>query len=238
MELTPAEEMLLVSRTPQGRNLGGRIPVVHGVAGGVLLELALHGRVVLSDGRLVAVEGDAGANPGPGHGTVAGGVPGDVLGPEAEALWKRIRAERRPAKPRTWVRRTVSGKAYTRVRAGLAERGILRAEKRRVLGLFPSVGWPEADPGPAAEVRDRLTRAVNGVRADDRTVALVMLLDVCGQSGRLYPDLGWRARKARIAKIAEGPWQSADTAETVRAITKGVQTEIRMAEAADAANDG
>lgn len=229
MELTPAEELLLMSRTPQGRNFGGEIPVVHGVAGGVLLELALHGRIALRNERLLAVNGFA-VPPGAEHGGVLSSA---VLGAEAEALWKRLRAERRPARPQTWVRRTVSEKPHRRVRAALAERGILRSERHRVLGVFPANYWVEADPAPAAAIRERLADAVHGVRADERTVALVMLLDACGQSVRMYPELDSRERKKRIAKISQGPWANRDTEDTVRAVTKGVRAAISMAETAE-----
>jgi hypothetical protein len=40
----------------------------------------------------------------------------------------------------------VSRKLRDQVLAGLAERGILRADKHRVLGLFPVTRWPEAHP--------------------------------------------------------------------------------------------
>jgi Golgi phosphoprotein 3 (GPP34) len=59
----------------------------------------------------------------------------------------------------------------------LAARGVLRAERRRVLGVFSTRSWPAQDPSRKAEVRQQVTQALAGTAApDERTAALIALL--------------------------------------------------------------
>jgi hypothetical protein len=67
----------------------------------------------------------------------------------------------------------------TRVRLyeRLAERGLLRAEKGRILGILPSHRWPAEHVGHEAAVRASLVTALrDGVTTDARTGALISLL--------------------------------------------------------------
>ncbi|WP_328465422.1 GOLPH3/VPS74 family protein [Streptomyces sp. NBC_00448] len=225
MELTLAEELLLLSRNEQSGRLAASEAVSFGVAGAVLMELALDGRIGVRDNRVVALDGGSGA------------LAVRQAGPPAEELWKRIREQRRPRRAARWVGSARNDKAYQKVRTGLRDRGIVHAERRRVLGLFPATRWTEADPVPAVEIRDRVARAVSGGDADERTVALVLLVDASELSARVFPRIDRRTRKDRLRKFAAGPWASEPVGEAVRAVTKGVTGALSSARAAQAANN-
>jgi hypothetical protein len=220
VDLTPAEELLLISASPGSGRYAARQPMSFGVAGAVLMELALLGAIVVRDGRIIATD-DWGGDPATAH-----------AGPQAEKLWKRIREQHRPRRAAKWVNAAASDKTYAAVRAGLRDRGIVQAERGRVMGLFPRTHWTAADPAPGLEARDRLSRAMNGGGADDRTVALVLLADACGLSRTLFPQVARRARKDMIRKLSDGPWSSAPTGEAARAVAKGVSAAIAAAQAA------
>lgn len=238
MELTPAEELLLVSARPGSGRLRARESLTFGVAGAVLMELAVNGRIVVRDRRLVAVDG---WDDGP---SAIGQHPGGQerpqdrgqVGPLAEEWWKRVRARERPWRPQQAVAAVLSGKVYNTVRAGLHERGLVQGERGRALGLFPRTRWSAADPAPGLEARDRLARAVAGGGADERTVALVLLADACGLSGELFAQTDRRARKERIKKLSQGPWTSEQTGEAVLAVVQGVRAAISAARAAQASS--
>jgi hypothetical protein len=67
---------------------------------------------------------------------------------------------------------------FTVLRGYLADRAdALRAERRRVLGIFTARSWPAADPSRKAGVRQQVTQALAGTAApDERTAALIALL--------------------------------------------------------------
>lgn len=209
MDLALAEEYLLVSRGPDGRSLVAGVAATRGVAGALLVELALRGEVGVRDGRLVA---DA-----------SGGAAGrSAAHPELDALAARIRAESHPRKPKWWVQKAESRAVNTRLLAGLAGRGILAEHPRRALGLFPVTRWVEQDPQPADAVRRRLVRAVEGGPADARTAALVAVVDACGLSRRLFRDVPAATRRARIRELSEGEWAATAVRDAIRAVQAAV----------------
>jgi hypothetical protein len=90
----------------------------------------------------------------------------------------RIRAARRPASLATWVERFAGWKELPhRIAGRLCERGILRADERKILLLFRQRIYPEVNPEPERRLIDRLNQAVFGAGTDldPRTAALVSL---------------------------------------------------------------
>ncbi|MEE4543892.1 GPP34 family phosphoprotein [Streptomyces sp. V4-01] len=223
MELTPAEELLLVCSSTTNGRLSAREPCTIAVAGAVLVELALHGRVVVRERRLIAVDGGD------------DGRLGGQVGPRAEEWWKRVRAHDRTRQPRYWVRAAVTDKVYAKVRSGLGDRGLLRSERRRALGLFPYTRWTVTDPAAVLGIRERMARAVSGGGADERTVALVLLADAGQLSRALLPRADRRSRKETLKKLSQGPWTGEETGEAVRAVAKAVGAVVSAAQAAHAA---
>lgn len=224
MELTLAEELVLVSRKKgSGRFVAGEA-VSFGVAGALLTELALDGRIEVRDKRIVAVDGGS------------GGLAARHVGPQAEELWKRIRGQDRLRRPARWVAGAKNDKAYQKARTELRDRGIVQDERRRVLGVFPATRWTEVDPGPGFEIRDRVVRAMNGGDADERTVALVLLVGVSELGPRVFPPADRRTRKDRLHKFTAGPWASEPVGETVQAVLRGVTAALSASRAAAAAD--
>jgi len=217
-DLSLAEEItVLARRRPRDMNADDRRRF--GVCGAVLMEWALSGCVVLRDGRLAVgeredVDADAlriGAETG--------------AGPAAAGLWRRIRAEEVPLKPVKWI----AGHSLAEpVQDRLVERGILRAERRRVLGLFPATRWVEADPAPAAAIRQRVT---HGGPVDDRTRALFHLAVACGYRSALLPAADSVSGRERFARLAESPWENRRNGATVRALADSVEQAVRRATA-------
>ena len=109
------------------------------MAGAHVIDLALAELVTVEDGKLV---------------TTAGAAPQDALHAH---LLDQIRGDTKPRKVSKWMNRWGRD---TQVRQAapdrLAERGILRAEGRRIIGLFPVIRYPVADVAAANEVRGRV----------------------------------------------------------------------------------
>lgn len=192
-------------------------------AGALLVELALLRRADL------AGDGDGGRV---GRIVVRDPSPtGNALLDEALGV---VRA-REGSKPKALVAPLARLKPAARAIASLAERGVLRREEGRVLGIFPTTRWPAADTRHEDAVRADLRRVlVEGGDPDERTAALVAVLSATGQAGRVLASGGsgadaeeWtaahrRAADRRAKEIARRSWGS----EAVRAYVQEISAAI------------
>ncbi|MEU3460613.1 GPP34 family phosphoprotein [Streptomyces sp. NPDC006733] len=215
MELTLAEELLLLARTPEGRSTMSGLVATRGVAGALLIELALRERIVVRDGKLVATKQDTGGS----------------ADAELDALYAQIRDDR-PRSAKRWVQKAESRRVNGRVLSGLAAKGVLREEPYRVLGLFPSTRWTSRNPALPNDIRDRLTAIVGGARPDDRSAALIALVDACGLTKKTFPGIDPRLRKARIKELAQAQWSAAAVQDAVTAVRAAITAAIASASAA------
>jgi Golgi phosphoprotein 3 (GPP34) len=190
-DMTLAEELLLVAlddaKGDDTANWGSGIEA--GLAGAILLELALAGCVHPEDGKLAAAECD---------------VPGDPL---AARAYEFVRAEEKPRDAKHWVGRLkkelnpMRGKVAER----LVERGVLGEEKRKLLGLFSATAYPERDPGPERRLREDLAGVlVTGRDPTAHEAMLVSLLHANDLVKRVVPKDDRKAARKRATEIAKG----------------------------------
>ncbi len=191
-----AEDLLLLAYDDEkGKPVGVISHLEHSLAGALLVELALLDRVDVTE------EGD---ERGPGR-IVVKDSSATGLGPLDEAL-ERL-AELEGKKPKDVLDPLTKGGLTTKLLDGLAERGILRRENGKVLGLFPTTRWPAEDSRHEEDLKAGLRRVlVDGERPDERMAALIALLattvDVKHVVGKEHA-----LQAARRAKeIAEGNW--------------------------------
>ena len=92
-------------------------------------------------------------------------------------------------------------------------------ESDKVLGLFPRTLYPEKDPGPEKELRDRLHWAIftptNEV--DARTAVVVSLMKATGMLEQVFDKRKLKGRKARIEQLASGEMVGAAAREAAEA---------------------
>ena len=207
-----AEDLLLLATDDAtGRLSVSREPVDAGLGGANLAELTLLGKVDVSGeqdqgrrGRIIV------RDPSP---------PGDeVLDAALRILVKR--QGRRPSAVIRPLGRKLRRVLYQR----LAASGALRAERRRVLGIFPTRSWPAQDPSRKAEVRQQVAQALTGAAApDERTAALIALLHALKCEHKVVDprsyQLSRRQLRKRAAEIAQGNWAS-------EAVRKAIDEEI------------
>lgn len=187
--LTLSEEVMLLSLDDDSGAAKERTNVGWAAGGGVLVELTLAGRVDIS-GNKVSVRD-----------TAPTGVP--YLDDELA----RVVEHGKPWKVQDCLR-AVSKEAADGATQALVDRGVLREEKKKVLGLFPTRRYPEVDGTGEDEVRRRLDRViVEGADPDERTASLVALLHGARLRGLAFPQREGRKQiEARMAEIAEGQW--------------------------------
>lgn len=188
---------------------GTRLPRV--LAGAVLLELALDGYVTPADdgedvrkGRLAVRREDR---------------PGDAILARAVAV---VREARRPMKPEAAIEKLdveVRAAVFERV----LERGWVREDRRRVLGLFPTRSWPAVDESRERDVRRELSSVlIDGLDPAPRTAALISLLSAVDAAGKAFPDADRKSIRKRAKDIAEGDWAGAAVRKAVDAINTAV----------------
>ncbi|MGC5615445.1 GOLPH3/VPS74 family protein [Georgenia sp. Z1491] len=110
----------------------------------------------------------------------------------------------------------------------LAERGILRREEGRVLGLFSSTTWPTDDARHEREMRAALTAAIAEGRGDARAVALLSVLSAMDIAHKVLPveGLGGREVRRRVKEMAEGDWAAKAVRDAVAAVDAAVMSAV------------
>jgi Golgi phosphoprotein 3 (GPP34) len=180
----PTELVLLALDETAGRIRGGRPDLDYALAGAVLLDLALEGRVTLDGARVAA----------------GGGLTGDPILDDALA---RVTGERR-RRPKAWVP-TLSRGLRRRLVERLVLAGTLSTERVRMLWVFPAIRYryPPGRLSAGAAIARRVAAAVDGVGAPDpRTAALCGLVRVAGLDRRLFPDRPRRQTRRRLDEVA------------------------------------
>ncbi|MFC0029659.1 GPP34 family phosphoprotein [Micromonospora chaiyaphumensis] len=193
------DELVLLAYDDAGTNRLGRPHLDHGLAGAVLLELALARRVEVTGGRLAVTD------------------PAPIGVPLLDQALATVAGDR-PRKPKDWIGRLAKG-LPDRVLDGLVHAGVLRRESDRVLWVFPRTRYPSptgAEPAVETAARERMLAALLGDGpVDARTAALLALTRAVGLDRKLFRELPRERVKARLGEIAAGDWASAATRKAI-----------------------
>lgn len=215
-----AEELLLLALDDRTGRVGVR-EIDKGLAGAVLLELALLGRVRVAEkrenvraGRLVLQPG-----PPPGHPVLDAGL-----------ATLEDREGRRPER----VIGALGKDLRDRLADGLVAAGVLRRERHRVLGLFPTRRLHAQDGTHEAAVRERIQAALRGATPDERTAALIALLSALKAVTTVFEVPDKRAARRRAREIAEGQWAATAVRKAVEAALAATVTAATVASTAAA----
>ncbi|MHB8077961.1 MAG: GOLPH3/VPS74 family protein [Candidatus Krumholzibacteriia bacterium] len=189
MPLKLHEELFLLAlREREGTTHGVAWPTAVGAA--LLAELVEAGRVDLrAEGKKLFVEP---RDPRP-------------LGePLLDECLAKVTAAKRRAQAALWIVRFAGVKRLpARIAQELCRQGVLRADERTVLLLFRRQIYPEADPRPEREVRERLRRLVfaETTQRDPRTLLLLSLADAVGLLPLLFEKRQLKERGAWVAQL-------------------------------------
>ncbi len=115
----------------------------------------------------------------------------------------------------------------------LVERGLLRREERRWLGVFRTTSMPATDGEHEAQLRARIRRVlVDREEPDARTAAIIGLLSASGGLPTLRPPLPWTGKAAPRAKLERGEWGAAAAGVAVLQIAAASNTALALSLAA------
>jgi len=213
--LTLSEELFLLSlrEKKDAVAFSNRAELPYALAGALLLELYLAGKVRL-DGKKVAAVGRPTAS-------------GELLSQLLEKI-----AAGQPKKLTYWVE-TFGGKERKlrkAVVAGLVMKGILKEEEKTLLWVIAYTGYAEQDTSAKFALKQRLRAVVlGGQKADERTVALLSLGRAAGLLDHLFTrDEMQRARKGIEALVQDEAVGQA-VSETIEAIGAAVMAAVMVA---------
>ncbi|KRF36561.1 GOLPH3/VPS74 family protein [Nocardioides sp. Soil805] len=209
-----AEDLLLLLLDDEKGTLSASDKMRPLLGGALLLELALEGRVEVSErtsrwstAKVAAV--------------------GTPLGEPVldEAL---TRVAEKPRAAQDLVTRLGKGTRELLLDR-LAARGLVERREGRVLGLFPHTTWPARDARHEESVRALLQGAlVQRLTPDARTSALIALLSAIDHAHKVVDrgDVPAREVKRRAKEISEGAWAAQAVKDAVAAAQAAVTAAV------------
>jgi hypothetical protein len=205
--LTLYEEIMLLSIRDEKGTMEHGTNWNLGVGGAVVAELMLSGHVAAVDMKKKVYLEVANHRP-----------PKDKL--LAECL-ERVRTSRRRETIPTWVTRFSNTKHLKkRVAGGLCRKRILKEDEDKVLLLFKRKIYPEVDPVPERELRERMRKALFGLKreVDPRTSIMIALAHSCRILPQLFDKKKLKGQKKRLEAITRGELVGSAAKEAVEAV--------------------
>ncbi|MBQ1095848.1 GPP34 family phosphoprotein [Streptomyces sp. b94] len=217
---TLGEQLLLISLDDESGTAKESAKVAPAIAAASLVELALAGRIDVSDDKVTVVD----ATP---------------LGePALDAALEAVAGKDRPGSTKDWINRLRTD-AVARANTGLIGKGLVREEKKKVLGLFPVRRYPEADGSVEAAVRQRLDAVVlSGAAPDERTASLVALLHGAKLHRLAFPGADARRVEAAMESVSRGQWSATAVRHVVKAAEDALTAIIAVTVATTVATNG
>jgi hypothetical protein len=213
------EDLVLLSVSPADGRVTTAQQLGFGLMGSELVRLAAAGRLTITGGRVDVID----PSPGPD--------------PLLDAALASLAGARRGVRAKGWVSRPRRGIAEAYLER-LAAAGVLRAERRTRLGIFPVTRWHVADAARQAEVKARLDAiALSTGPVSTAQAALAGLAHATGLGAVLYPGRAGRPARARLERIAKGSEEAAGVADAASASGAASQAMAAANEATRAAVD-
>jgi len=211
--LTLADELALLAYDDEGSAKLGTPALDYGLAGGLLIELALAERVDIVDDRLGVTDATPLGRPVLDH-----------------ALAQVAAAEKR-RKPKDWVS-TLSKDLRGQVLDGLAERGVLERVDDKIMWVFPRTRYPAphgVQPPAETATRQRLVAAVAAEGpVDARTAALCALVRAVKYEKEVFADLPRDRVKDRLKEISEGDWAASAVKKAVEEMEAAIMVAVMV----------
>jgi hypothetical protein len=209
-DLTLADELVLLAYDDDGSRKLGQPSLGYGLAGALLVELALAERIDVVDKKVTVLD------PTPiGHGLL-------------DQALDRI-ADDKPRKPGHWVEK-LSKQLTEQVLDGLVAGGVLRREQDRVLLVFPRTRFPApggVEPQAESDARTRMTRAVTeDGPVDPRTAALCALVKAVGYDRKVFAHLPRADVRKRLKTISEGDWAAVAVRKAIEQVHAAVMVAV------------
>ncbi|MDG4834284.1 GPP34 family phosphoprotein [Solwaraspora sp. WMMD1047] len=202
---TLPEDLLLLLFQPRSGTIAGENTLYYVLAGAVLADLALDGRLTTTDrGRLSSVAGRAPVD--------------DILRP----AWDYLSDKPRGAQT---TLAAIGPALREPVLERLVGRGDLHREPRRLFGLIRTTALREGANGRRVRLLADVRRVlVDGVEPQARIAALAALLSASGTLPQFHREIPWKSAViTRAKRLEQGDWGASAAAEAItRTVTATV----------------
>lgn len=193
----------------------------YGLAGSLLIELQLNGKINLSNGKVEVVD-ETGT--------------GDELLDQAINL---IKSSKKKKDVKYWVQKVQSGIKDLEpiIVEGLISKGILRSEKHKILWVFPTERFPLSNVSSEQEIRNRIFQVVMlKNNPSDEDIALLSLVNACDLYHEVFAKEHRKTAKKRVKEIISeekvGQAVSSVVAEIIVAVSVAASAAITAASSA------
>jgi hypothetical protein len=211
---TLAEDLLLLAHDIRGKCRATPGAMDRGVAGALLSELVLRGRLT-ADGPVAVTDGTPTGDP----------ILGELLAGIAAT----------PRTPEAWVNRLCGTGLTRRLLDRMARRGQVEVDHHRSYGLFAETWYPVRDIVALWDAHQRVVLAATGgvsggatsgvsggVAHDRRALALGALAEATGLAKVLFATSGdWRALAGRVREASSDDWAAGAVRRAVTAEREG-----------------
>jgi len=193
-ELLIVEDLTLLMLDDKTGAIAGAGTMHYSFGGALLAELALLGRVEID-------ESGKGLN-GPKVFPVGDGPLEDPL---LQSAYDKVAERTRRVQP---LIHAIGGGLHNTLIDRLLERGLIRRENKRLLGVFRTTRLPAEDTGHEAELRRKVCAVLeDGERPDARTATVIALLSSSGVLPTLDPTPKWSGKVHNRGKeLEKGDW--------------------------------
>lgn len=210
--LTLPEQLLLISlHDEKGIILStASISIRYGLAGAVIMELALREKLEIRDKKLFLINDS---------------YTGDNVLDEAMSQIKIVDKAKNAG---YWINKLSSKiKIQELLLIRLVEKGILKLEEHKVLWIFDSPHYPMQDSGEESEIREKIRRIVlQKDIVDTRIAVLIGLVNACRLTNEIFSKDERKEAKTRIKEIIENDIIAKSVADTVVAIEAALMVVI------------
>lgn len=181
---TLGEDIVLLAIKPDG-HLSVWDKLRFALAGSELVRLAAARRVEVVDKRIVLVDS------------------GPLGDPFLAAALADIERSTRPPRATDWVKRRGRQRLVDEYLARLTDAGVIRTERRKVMGLFTTTRWYVLDIGRQADARSRLDEIARSTGPiDSAQAAFGGLVHAVHLDAALYPGRDGKPARERLKRIA------------------------------------
>ncbi|AUI51298.1 GOLPH3/VPS74 family protein [Arthrobacter crystallopoietes] len=203
----PEAFLLLCLRDQDGKAMLDGSTLSYGLGGAILSELALTGAITIQGRKVV---------PTPGYDDDSSSGYGSFLQLIADA--------RRPFKTDHWVTKFASRSPKKLVGNLLADRNIVARVEGRILWIFPTVKYPEVDPVPEQQLRERIGNVLSGLRPDGFSASVIALADATKILEKCFGPVS----KERVKEITDGDWASKAVRDAISSAIMAATTVTTM----------
>ncbi|MFD9187379.1 GPP34 family phosphoprotein [Streptomyces phaeochromogenes] len=214
------EDLMLLLMDDESGAIAGAGTLYYTLGGAVLVELGL-------DGNITVDENDKGLNGLKVHAVSGDALSDPVLQTAHEKVADRVRGvQTLLIEIGTGLRETVLDR--------LVERGMLRRESKKTLGLFRSTSTTAADTRHKKALMEKVRAVlVYGEEPDARTAAVIGLLSASGTLPSLHRSIPWSGKVYTRAKgLEQASWgaEAVNTAvmRTVAAVSVGTAVAVTV----------